>query len=361
MKVIIERDERQRIVQEIHEGGDNLKGLKSSNGHVGQDKTENRILERYWWPGIRGDVRSFIASCSQCQRRSSRYPRASESLPTDKTLSNSKAWERVGVDFCDMPQSKEGFTCMIVAVDYFTKWIEAEPLSAKTAENVASFLYHLSCRYGCTKTHLNADATFVNEVSSCLGDLSGFKQDLTSVCDHKASILFDSNTDATQDLQRKLFSKCGDKNNWPSSLPGVLFSLRTGNQASTDVSPFYLLYGRCPKLPADMKMKIGSLENSNSGEGSSQDEDALDSCISHAPQDGSKEKHLVSSSLHKDTDHRAESKMLSHDGHEKKAPIAAERRHYCSNSPDLSSDEDLHVYTEAESNQPKKRKKDAKS
>lgn len=37
-----------------------------------------------------------------------------------------------------MPKSKERFTCMIVVVDYLTKWVEAEPLSDKTADSLLS-------------------------------------------------------------------------------------------------------------------------------------------------------------------------------------------------------------------------------
>jgi len=41
---------------------------------------------------------------------------------------------------------------LIVAVDYFTKWIEAEPLAKITAANVQNFTWKLICRFGVPHT-----------------------------------------------------------------------------------------------------------------------------------------------------------------------------------------------------------------
>ena len=41
------------------------------------------------------------------------------------------------------------------------------------------------------------------------------------------------------------------KKNWDEFIPYVLFAYRASRHASTKMSPFYLLYGREPKLPVD--------------------------------------------------------------------------------------------------------------
>jgi len=41
---------------------------------------------------------------------------------------------------------------LIVAVDYFTKWIEAEPIAKITAANVQNFMWKLICRFGIPHT-----------------------------------------------------------------------------------------------------------------------------------------------------------------------------------------------------------------
>jgi hypothetical protein len=40
--------------------------------------------------------------------------------------------------------------------------------------------------------------------------------------------------------------------NWNLYLPLVLFAYRTSKQATTEISPFELLYGREPRLPSDL-------------------------------------------------------------------------------------------------------------
>ncbi|PKA46320.1 hypothetical protein AXF42_Ash020844 [Apostasia shenzhenica] len=43
----------------------------------------------------------------------------------------------------------KNYKWILVAVDYFTKWIEAKPLAQPSAQNVKSFLWaNIVCRYG---------------------------------------------------------------------------------------------------------------------------------------------------------------------------------------------------------------------
>ena len=66
-------------------------------------------------------------------------------------------------------------------VDYFTKWVEAEPIKDKTADTVANFLYSLICRHGCVDVQINDQGReFVNSVSERLHQLTGVKQRITS-------------------------------------------------------------------------------------------------------------------------------------------------------------------------------------
>ena len=59
----------------------------------------------------------------------------------------SKVWYQTGVDLCSLPHTDEGFVYVCVVVDYFSKWVEAKPLKAKTAHEVSVVLYELICRH----------------------------------------------------------------------------------------------------------------------------------------------------------------------------------------------------------------------
>ena len=54
------------------------------------------------------------------------------------------------------------------------------------------------------------------------------------------------------DMLAKKVDKSG--RDWDTHLPFVLFAYRTSVQESTKESPFYLLYGRDPRLPTTLEM-----------------------------------------------------------------------------------------------------------
>ena len=56
-----------------------------------------------------------------------------------------------------------------------------------------------------------------------------------------------------------------DQNNWEDKLDSVLFCYRSSKNGSTKYSPFYLMYGREPKLPIEMRME-GNAPNGNQGQ-----------------------------------------------------------------------------------------------
>nr|KYP36711.1 Pol polyprotein [Cajanus cajan] len=72
---------------------------------------------------------------------------------------------------------------LIVAVDYFSKWIEAEPVATISAEKVRSFLWkNVICRYGIPQVLVSDNGTqFASErVQSFCKDI-GIRMMLTSV------------------------------------------------------------------------------------------------------------------------------------------------------------------------------------
>uniref|UniRef100_A0A2S2PXT1 Integrase zinc-binding domain-containing protein n=1 Tax=Sipha flava TaxID=143950 RepID=A0A2S2PXT1_9HEMI len=44
---------------------------RSISGHLGVDKTYNKIIERYFWPTIYKDIRKYVTSCISYQKRKS--------------------------------------------------------------------------------------------------------------------------------------------------------------------------------------------------------------------------------------------------------------------------------------------------
>ncbi|GKE95339.1 reverse transcriptase domain-containing protein [Tanacetum coccineum] len=102
----------------------------------------------YFWPFMHRDAREPIRACDDCQAHAA-VPR----LPKADMISVTYAWPPGRVKY------------LIVAIDYFTKWMEAKPLATITGKQVVNFIYdNIVCRFGIPATIITDNGTqFVND------------------------------------------------------------------------------------------------------------------------------------------------------------------------------------------------------
>ena len=129
-QLVVPCNERQAMIRRFH---DSLFA-----GHLGISRTVFRLQTRVYWPGLRNDVRIYVASCTVCIARKSPGPRRA---PMGH-VAVGRRWERVAMDLLDMSiTSTKGNRYMLVMVDCFSPWTEACPLSDKTAISVADAFF----------------------------------------------------------------------------------------------------------------------------------------------------------------------------------------------------------------------------
>jgi len=99
------------------------------SGHLGINKTVDRVISSFWWPGVQGDVTRYYRSCDVCQRA---VPggRVSKSPWQNKPVI-STPFQRVGVDIVGpiVPSSASGKRFIFTVVDYTTRYPEAVELA----------------------------------------------------------------------------------------------------------------------------------------------------------------------------------------------------------------------------------------
>ena len=133
-----------------------------TSAYFGIDKTFEKICDQYYWPQMFENIKDYIKSCDQCQKRGRhRTPRLLHPIPVSEPFS------KVGIDILGpLPITKKGNKYIVVMTDYFTKWPEAEAISEATGKRISEFIYQMIiCRYGCPKEILSDRGThFRNEI-----------------------------------------------------------------------------------------------------------------------------------------------------------------------------------------------------
>ena len=91
-------------------------------GHMGGDKTLDRIMARFYWPSIQGYVPRWCASCPECQLvNQMAIPRAPfRPLPLMEV-----PFEQTGMDHWVISLVHTGIFFVLVLMDYATRYPEA--------------------------------------------------------------------------------------------------------------------------------------------------------------------------------------------------------------------------------------------
>ena len=96
---------------------------------------------------MKKDCIDYVCKCEQCQRYV-KIPRA----PLIEITLMTSPWPFAvwGIDLVgSLPTGKGGVKYAIVAVDYYTKWVEAEPMNTITSRKALDFVINnIVCRYG---------------------------------------------------------------------------------------------------------------------------------------------------------------------------------------------------------------------
>lgn len=100
------------IMKELHDG--------KLGGHGGILKTQRRVGDLFYRPGMMTDIRMYVAACGVCQRH--KYSTLApggllQPLPVPTNI-----WEDVSMDFVEGLPRSEGHNAVLVVVDRLSKY-----------------------------------------------------------------------------------------------------------------------------------------------------------------------------------------------------------------------------------------------
>jgi len=137
-------EQAQYIIKELHEG---ICGY-----HSGARTMATRVLRAgYFWPTIEADCQDHVRKCKPCQKHGNLIHQKQEQL---HHILSPWPFAKWGMDILGpFSPGKGQVKFLIVAVDYFTKWIKAKPLTTIMAQQVQQFVWKdIICRYGVPHT-----------------------------------------------------------------------------------------------------------------------------------------------------------------------------------------------------------------
>jgi hypothetical protein len=154
-----------------------------------------------------------------------------------------------GMDFLGpFPQSVGQKKYLIVAIDYFTKWVEAEAIPAETSAAAEKFFRtNIICRFGVPLVLVTDNGTqFTSEGFQDFCEELGIEHRFSAVAHPQSNGLAESANKAILGAIRK------KKDNWLNELPSVLWGIRTSKQSATGETPFNLAYGTEAVVPIEV-------------------------------------------------------------------------------------------------------------
>ncbi|GKB64631.1 reverse transcriptase domain-containing protein [Tanacetum coccineum] len=116
--------------------------------HSGPRSVVSKITRLgYYWPSMHKDTKELIQKCEACQIYSS-VPRK----PKQEMTSIMSAWpfSKWGIDIVGpFLTAPGGAIFLVLAIDYFTKWVKVKPLVSTTGRHMEKFVWeHIVCRFG---------------------------------------------------------------------------------------------------------------------------------------------------------------------------------------------------------------------
>lgn len=204
----------------------------------------------YYWPTMEEDAAAYVKKCDPCQRHADFHY-----APAEEMSATSTPWpfSRWGMDILGpFPPAPGQVKFLIVAIDHFTKWIEAEALATITSAKIQKFFYrNVISRYGIPKAVVTDNGTqFTDKGFKGLCDDLQITQHFTSVEHPQTNGQAEAaNRVILRGLKRRLD---GAKGRWAEQLDHVLWAYRTTPHSSTGETPFRLTYGAEAVIPVEI-------------------------------------------------------------------------------------------------------------
>ena len=238
-----------RVVIPSHKQKECLHLIHDDMGHLGRDKTLSVAQERFFWIGLMKDIEQKLKTCHRCL--CAKAPNLPERAPL-VSIVTTRPMELVCMDFLSLETAVGGYQSILVVTDHFTRYACAFPTRNQEAKTVAKILVdEYFTHYGIPeRLHSDQGANFQGRVITHLCKLLNIKKSRTTPYHPQGDGM-------TERFNKTLISMLktlepSQKPRWKEHVASLVHAYNCTRHESTQYSPFFLMFGRQPRLPIDI-------------------------------------------------------------------------------------------------------------
>ncbi|KAJ9694023.1 hypothetical protein PVL29_009818 [Vitis rotundifolia] len=241
----LDRTSVDRAMREVHAG--------VCGPHMGGHMLARKIMRTgYFWLTMETDCCQFVQRCPECQIHGDLIH-----VPPSELHALTSPWPFSvwGIDIIGKisPKSSSGHEFILVAIDYFTKWVEAASYARLTSSGVASFIRsHIICRYGVPHELISDRGVYFRGDVDTLLQRYGIQHHRSSAYRPQTNGAVEA---ANKNVKRILRRMVETSRDWSEKLPFALWAYRTSFRTSTGATPYSLVYGMEAVLPVEIEME----------------------------------------------------------------------------------------------------------
>ena len=212
------------------------------SGHLGVNKTYNKILQHFFWPNLRKDVSEHCRSCHTCQMVGKPNQTISKAR-LHPIPAMGEPFSKVLVD-CVGPliKTKSGNQYLLTIMCMATRFPEAIPLRKINAKSIVKALIKFFTLVGLPKSIQSDQGTnFMSGIFQQVMHELGIHQYRSSAYHPESQGAIER---FHQTLKNMIRSYCFEnKKDWDEGVHLLLFAVRESIQESLGFSPFELVFG----------------------------------------------------------------------------------------------------------------------